>query len=99
MLILCEAGQNDLQKWPSLTKFLPTGDMGLGLVAMVGHVVIGFCYSGRPCGSVEFCGPDWSLVPDGSCVPDGACGHNGSGGSGSPGRSGGSFGPGGCCGS
>ena len=24
MLILCEAGQNDLQKCPSLTKFLPT---------------------------------------------------------------------------
>ena len=27
MLILCEAGQNDLQKCPSLTKFLPYGDL------------------------------------------------------------------------
>ena len=84
MLILREAGQNDLQKCPSLTKFLPTGDMGLGLVAMVGHVVIGFCDSGRSCGSFGSCGSERSCVPDGSCVHDGSCGHVGSGGSGSP---------------
>ena len=43
--------------------------MGLGLVAMVGHVVIGFCDSGRSCGSVRSC------VPDGSCVLVAMVGH------------------------
>ena len=32
MLILCEAGQNDLQKCPSLTKFLPNCNLILVLV-------------------------------------------------------------------
>ena len=41
----------------------------MGLVAMVGHVVIGFCDSGRSCGSVRSC------VPDGSCVLVAMVGH------------------------